>query len=270
MTAVVEVAPGGQPALALPGRGTRDLGWVPTVVLVVVLLVAWELAAVTVLEGSNAFPRFTSVVADVASDLDRYTRNARATLRAAWPGWLVGNVVAMGLGAVAVAIPRLERAVLHLAVAITSLPIIALGPIFQVTLDGDAPRSALAGLAVFFTTLVGTIVGLRACDQASLDVVRALGGGRLTSLRKVRVRAALPDFFSALKISAPAAVLGTIVGEFIGGAEQGLGVALIAARAQADPERVWGIALVATLVAGLGYLLIAGVGRLLTPWARRG
>ena len=148
--------------------------------------------------------------------------------------------------------PLLERPTLHMAVAITSLPIIALGPIFQVTLEGDAPRSALAGLAVFFTTLVGTIVGLRACDRSSVDLIRALGGGRLAVLRRVRVRAALPDYFAALKISAPAAVLGAIIGEFIGGSENGLGVALIAARANADSARVWGVALVATAVAGLG------------------
>ena len=163
--------------------------------------------------------------------------------------------------------PLVERSVLHVAVAVTSLPIIALGPIFQVTLDGDAPRSALAGLAVFFTTLVGTIVGLRACDRSSIDVIRALGGGRAAVLAKVRIRGALPDYFAALKISAPAAVLGAIIGEFIGGSESGLGAALIAARANADSARVWGIALVATAVAGLGYALIALVGRLLTPWA---
>ena len=167
------------------------------------------------------------------------------------------------------ALPLLEKPVLHVAVAVSSLPIIALGPIFQVTLDGDAPRSALAGLAVFFTTLVGTIVGLRACDRASVDVIRALGGGRASVLRKARVRAALPDYFAALKISAPAAILGAIVGEFIGGSEDGLGVALIAARANADPARVWGIALVATVAAGIGYGVIALAGRLLTPWAPR-
>ena len=121
---------------------------------------------------------------------------------------------------------------------------------------------------MFFTTLVGTIVGLRACDRSSVDLIRALGGGRMAVLRRVRVRAALPDYFAALKISAPAAVLGAIIGEFIGGSENGLGVALIAARANADSARVWGVALVATAVAGLGYALIAFVGRLLTPWAR--
>ena len=249
--------------------GSGDRTWLPSVVLVIGLLVLWQLAALTFMAGSKAVPPITDVVRDIAGDLDVYARHVRTTVREAWPGWLWGNLVATALGAIAVALPLLERPVLHVAVAVSSLPIIALGPILQVTLAGDAPRSALAGLAVFFTTLVGTIVGLRACDRASVDVIRALGGGKSSVLRKVRVRAALPDYFTALKISAPAAVLGAIVGEFIGGSENGLGVALISARANADPARVWGIAVVATAVAGLGYAVIALAGRLLTPWAPR-
>ena len=249
--------------------GSGDRTWLPSVVLVIGLLVLWQVAALTFMAGSKAVPPVTDVVRDIAGDLDVYARHVRTTVREAWPGWLWGNLVATALGAIAVALPLLERPVLHVAVAVSSLPIIALGPILQVTLAGDAPRSALAGLAVFFTTLVGTIVGLRACDPASVDVIRALGGGKSSVLRKVRVRAALPDYFTALKISAPAAVLGAIVGEFIGGSENGLGVALISARANADPARVWGIAVVATVVAGLGYAVIALAGRLLTPWAPR-
>ncbi|MDD9370160.1 MAG: ABC transporter permease subunit [Acidimicrobiales bacterium] len=249
--------------------GSGDRTWLPSVVLIIGLLVLWQVAALTFMAGSKAVPPVTDVVRDIAGDLDVYARHVRTTVREAWPGWLWGNLVATALGAIAVALPLLERPVLHVAVAVSSLPIIALGPILQVTLAGDAPRSALAGLAVFFTTLVGTIVGLRACDRASIDVIRALGGGKASVLRKVRIRAALPDYFTALKISAPAAVLGAIVGEFIGGSENGLGVALISARANADPARVWGIAVVATAVAGLGYAVIALAGRLLTPWAPR-
>ncbi len=244
-----------------------ESGWLPSVALVAVLLVGWEVAALTVLSSSKAFPPLTDVVTNVVDDGEVYLRNLRATLRAIWPGWLYGNVIATLVGAVAIAVPRLERPVLHLAVAISALPIIALGPIFQVTLEGDAPRAALAGLAVFFTTMVGTMVGLKAADRTSLDLVRAYGGGPIATLRKVRIRAALPDYFAALKISAPAAVLGGIIGEFIGGADNGLGVALISARANADPARVWGLAIVATALSGIGYGVIALVGRLLTPWA---
>lgn len=249
--------------------GTRVLesGWLPSVGLIAALLVLWEVVALTVLADSEAFPPLTDVVASITGDTEVYQRNARSTLRAIWPGWLYGNLIATVVGAVAIAVPRLERPALHLAVAISALPIIALGPIFQVTLSGDAPRAALAGLAVFFTTMVGAMVGLKAADRTSLDLVRAYGGGPVTVLRKVRIRSSLPDYFAALKISAPAAVLGGIIGEFIGGADNGLGVALISARANADPARVWGLAMVATVLSGMGYGLIALVGSRLTRWA---
>lgn len=252
------------------GARLGDLSWVPSALAMLTLLVVWEVAARTFLSDSKAFPPVTDVVGDVLGDLEVYSRNTRATMRAVWPGWLYGNLVATTVGIVAIAVPHLERPALHVAVAISSLPIIALGPIFQVSLSGDAPRSALAALSVFLTTMIGAMVGLRACDRTSLDMVRAFGGGPVATLRKVRIRAALPDYFAALRISAPAAVLGGIIGEFIGGADNGLGVALISARANSDPARVWGLALVATLLAGAGYALIALVGRLLSPWAPRG
>lgn len=257
---------------ARPRLGTRlaEASWLPSALAVGGLLVLWEVAALTFLSGSKAFPPVTDVVGNVVGDHELYLRNLESTLRAVWIGWLYGNLLATAFGVVAVAVPHAERPALHLAVAVSALPIIALGPIFQVSLQGDAPRAALAALAVFLTTMIGTIVGLRACDRTSLDMVRAFGGGTVTCLRKVRLRAALPDYFAALRISAPAAMLGGIIGEFIGGSDNGIGVALIAARAQADPARVWGLALVATLVAGAGYALIALVGRLLSPWAPRG
>lgn len=185
---------------------------------------------------------------------------------AAW-GWLWGNAVAIAIGLFTVIVPSLERWALRIAVAVTSLPIIALGPIFQVTLNGNAPKITLASLAVILSTLVGTISGLHAADRTSLEVISALGGGKLTQLRKVRLMASLPPLFTALRISAPAAVLGTIIGEFLGRVETGLGVALINAQRNVQTERVWGVAVVATAVAGIGYLAIAAVGRSLTTWA---
>jgi ABC-type nitrate/sulfonate/bicarbonate transport system permease component len=75
--------------------------------------------------------------------------------------------------------------------------------------------------------------------------------------------------FAALRIAAPAAVLGAIIGEYLG-AERGLGVSMINSQQALEVSRTWAIALVATAVAGVGYGITALVGRLLTPWAPRG
>ena len=251
------------------GDAVAGTSWLPSALLILSLVVAWQVLATGVFEGRGVFPPPLEVLAAIRDNADIYWRHSSTTLREAWPGFLWGNLIAIALGFVAVSVPFLEKPILQLAVAVTALPIIAIGPIFQITLSGDAPKSALAGMAVFFTTLIGTIVGLRATDTRSLDVIRALGGSSLTALRKVRIKAALPDLFSALRISAPAAILGAIVGEFLGGNDNGLGIALVSAQATAQTDKVWAAAFVATALAGLGYAVIAVVGRLLTPWAPR-
>ena len=239
----------------------------PSLALIVGLLGTWELVARFGLDQTSVMPPPSNIVNELLTNWSTYTVHIRATMSGAAWGWLWGNAIAVAIGLITVIFPFLERWASRIAVAVTSLPIIALGPIFQVTMSGNAPKIALAALAVVLSTLVGTIVGLHSADRTSLEVVRALGGGRVMQLRKVRAKATLPPFFAALRISAPAAVLGTIIGEFLGRVETGLGVALINAQRNIQTERVWGVAVVATAVAGLGYLLIATAGRLLTTWA---
>ena len=170
------------------------------------------------------------------------------------------------LAAVVVLLPFTERVILQLGIASYCLPVIALAPILAAVFKGTTPMAALAALSVFFTTLVGTLLGLRAADPLSLDLVRAYGGGRWQQLRRVQLIAALPGLFASLKIAAPAAILGAIIGEFLGG-ERGLGVAMVAAQQSLDVARTWGLALAAGAVAGLGYALLSLIGRLVTPWA---
>jgi ABC-type nitrate/sulfonate/bicarbonate transport system permease component len=167
-----------------------------------------------------------------------------------------------------VQIPLVERALLQLALASYCLPVIAIGPVLAVLLTGDTPKVILAALSVIFTTLVGALVGLRSADRTSLDLIRAYGGGSWTQLWKVRLRASLPSLFAGLRIAAPAAMLGAIVGEYLG-AESGLGVAMINSQQSLAVARTWGIALVATALSGAAYGITALIGRLLTPWATK-
>jgi ABC-type nitrate/sulfonate/bicarbonate transport system permease component len=113
--------------------------------------------------------------------------------------------------------------------------------------------------------MVATVSGLRSAVRASLDLVRAYGGGRWQQLRRVQAIAALPNTLAALKIAAPSAVLGAIIGEYLGGVDSGIGVALTAAQSSYNVPRTWGMALAAAALAGLGYAIVALVARLLRP-----
>jgi ABC-type nitrate/sulfonate/bicarbonate transport system permease component len=222
--------------------------------------------ALTVARHSGVVPTPPAIVRQMWRDRSIYPDNLHTTLVEAGEGWLVGNALAIVLGFLTVQFPLLDKALLRVGIATYALPIVAVAPILQVSLAGNQPKVALAALAVFFTTLISTILGLRSADPTMLDLVHAYGGGRLDELRKVRAKAALPSVFTGLKIAAPAAVLGAIVGEWMGG-QSGLGIAMVASEQSLQVTRTWGLAIVSAGVGGLAYALTSLIALLLLPWA---
>jgi ABC-type nitrate/sulfonate/bicarbonate transport system permease component len=234
-----------------------------------VVLGAWALLATTVLGVGDGVPTPWAVVSQIFKDgWTFYGPHIAQTCGEALSGYLIGNGLALGLAVLVLLVPVLERVVTQIAVASYCLPIVAVGPILSLVLDGDKPMAAMAGLSVFFTTLVGTLLGLRSADPASLDLVRAYGGGRWQQMRRVRVVAALPSTLAALKIAGPAALLGAIIGEYLGRVDAGLGIAMTIAQQQLDVPRTWGIALVSGAVAGVAYGAVGLVARFALPWSR--
>ncbi|PWJ22438.1 ABC transporter permease [Jannaschia seohaensis] len=195
-------------------------------------------------------------------------------------GYVIGNGAAVALAGLALAWARSEAMIRGLALLVFCLPLVATGPILRVVFGpGDGPQVALAALAVYYTTLIPLLVGLRAVPEAWLDLVRSYGRGPLQALIRVRARAALPYLVAGLQIAAPAAFLGAMVGEFTG-AERGMGVLTLRAMRAMDVEMTWALATVATAIAMLGYLAVGALAAralseapsvmLAAPPARRG
>ena len=211
-------------------------------------------------------PTVPEVVRQVWNDRSFYVPHLRTTLaEAAW-GYLIGNVAAIVMATLIVLIRPLSTVLERIGVAVYCLPLLALGPILQIVAPGSAAKVVLAALAVFYTTMVCCVVGLRSADPASIDVVRAAGGGRKRSFVAVRVPGALPALFAGLRIAAPAALLGAIVGEYLGG-QRGLGVAMIQSQSSFDVPRTWGLAVVMGLTVGVVYAAMGILSRVLLPWA---
>jgi ABC-type nitrate/sulfonate/bicarbonate transport system permease component len=244
--------------------------WVTSLIGIAALIALWTLLAVTAFSAKGSgVPTPWAVLRQLGTDgWSFYQPLLAATLGEAVRGYLIGNVLALGFAALVLLVPPLERLVVQLAVTSYCLPLVAIGPILSLLLSGDTPMITIAALSVFFTTLIGALLGLRSADPVTIDVVRAYGGGRWSELAKVRVIAALPATLTALKISAPAALLGAIIGEYLGHIDIGLGVAMTVSEASVQVPRTWGIALVAGLVAGIGYGLTALIARFALPWAR--
>ena len=250
------------------GRFASRPKWVDGLIGAVGLIAVWEIFTVTLVSGNREWPTPWAIVKLVHTDgWHFYWPNLQTTLWEATKGFFWGNLLAIFFAMLVILVPLLEKPVVQLSVVSYCLPIVAIGPIFAIIFSNETPKMILAAMACFFTTLIGTLLGLRSADAASLDLVHAYGGGVWQKLVKVRLRACLPSLFAALRIAAPAAVLGAIIGEYLGG-DRGLGVAMINSEQSLNIARTWGIALAATAVGGVAYGVIALIGRLLTPWAK--
>jgi len=236
------------------------------IVLPFVIIIGLWYAVALVFSGLRVIPTPLAVVQAFIGDLAVYPVNVGSTLGAAAIGYVVGNVLALILGVVFVQVPWVERLLLRIGVASFCIPLVAIAPILVVVLSGSGPKIALAALSVFFTTLIAVILGLRAVDGSSTEVIRSLGGTSWQVMFKIRLFAMLPSTFAGLQIAAPAAILGAIIGEYLG-ASEGLGVMLVLAQSSFEVARTWAIALVMSALAGLAYGLVGLIGRRLTPWA---
>lgn len=226
----------------------------------IALLALWEGAA-RATAGTFLVAGPSEVAGWIIANAGLVWRATLVTMQAATLGFIAGNLVAVALAAIAFLIPRGERLIGALALVVFCLPLVATGPILRVLWGaGTGPQVTLAALAVYYTTFLPLMVGLRAAPESWFDLVRSYGQGRLTEVARVRIHAAVPYLVAGLQIAAPAAILGAMVGEFTG-AERGLGVLTIRAMRALDVPGLWALATVASVLSIIAYLALAALGR---------
>jgi len=263
-------------------RSRKLPSWATGIIGVSTTIAIWWILAITAFANigvgsGGAIPTPLEVIQQLIDDgWGFYFRNGSVTLAEAAIGFAWGNGLALAFAAIALIVPRLENITTQIAIITYCIPIVAIGPIVRLIVGAPAngePAGAaivLAALSVFFTTMIGALTGVKSTDQRMLDVVSAYGGGVWAKVAKVQLLSALPSIFAAFKIAAPAAFLGAILGEYVGGPDVGFGPAMVNAQQSLEVARVWGVALVSGLFAGAGYALFSLLGKLLTPWAEGG
>jgi len=232
-----------------------------SLVVTITVFALWELVGRLHLIAGRAFPPPSAIVADWVQNADVYAVHIAATLRSASIGFIIGTTIAILAAVVFVQVPLIERISRGISITLFAVPPITIGPILVICFSGAVPQIILAAITVYFPTMIASLVGLREIDPRPIDVIRTYGGGSYSVLRFVRLRAALPGIFAGLRVAAPAAMLGAILGEFGAGTRWGLGSFLLGSLGQANPGRIWGIGLAATAIAAIGYVGFGIAGR---------
>lgn len=152
-------------------------------------------------------------------------------------------------------------------IATQSIPKVAIAPIVLVWFGtGLESKIAIAFIVAFFPMVVDTATGLRATPEDLLDLARSLKCTRLQIFWKIQVPSALPFIFSGAKVAVTLAVIGAVIGEFMG-SNSGLGNLLLVANAQVNSPLVWASLVFLSVLGMLLYAAVVVAERFLMPWA---
>jgi NitT/TauT family transport system permease protein len=184
---------------------------------------------------------------------------------------LSGYALGCGLGfAVAIAIDRspfLKRGLLPLGNFVSALPMVGIAPIMVMWFGFDWPsKAAVVVVMTFFPMLVNTVAGLAASGQMERDMMRTYAAGYWQTLFKLRLPAAAPFIFNALKINSTLALIGAIVAEFFGTPVVGMGFRISTEVGRLNVDMVWAEIAVAALAGSVFYGVVALIERGVTFW----
>jgi NitT/TauT family transport system permease protein len=245
----------------------RYLAWrrrlLPVVAVVVFLFLWWWVVEQFDIKPFIA-PSPVAVVDVLVQRFGMLMSNLLPTAIEAICGFLLGNLAAITLATAFVYRKTMEEALFPIAVMVNTIPVVAKAPILVLLLgNGMEPKIAIAAIICFFPTLVNMTRGLRDVRAEQLELMRILSATPREVFFRIRVPNALPYLFSALKIAASTAVIGAIVGEWIG-STKGIGALIIHSTYNFDSPLLYATIVVGSTFSALFFGVVSfAEGRLL-------
>jgi NitT/TauT family transport system permease protein len=234
----------------------------------VTILVLWE----GIVRGFNIpfvlLPPPSAIWARIVSSMPTLMADFRQTFLKAV---LIGYALGCGSGFLAaIAIDRspfLKRGLLPLGNFVSALPIIGVAPIMVMWFGFDWPsKAAVVIIMTFFPMLVNTVQGLAVASSMERDLMRTYAAGYWQTLFKLRLPAAAPFIFNALKINSTLALIGAIVAEFFGTPIVGMGFRISTEVGRMSVDMVWAEIAVAALAGSVFYGVVTLIERVVTFW----
>ena len=216
-----------QLAIALPVLGAASL------------LLAWEYLLPLLGVPAYIVPTPTAISGVFQKNFALLMDNLRPTLIEALAGFVIGNLAAVLLAVLFVHSRILQATYFPIVLFFNTIPILALSPIIILIFGlGMTPKIVIAAVICFFPTLVNMIRGLDSASDNEHELFRVLSATRSEIFWSLRLPRALPMLFSSLRIASATAVIGAIVGEWIG-SDKGLGALIIQASFNYQSDRLY-------------------------------
>lgn len=232
------------------------------------LLFLWEVLArgfgvpfVILPSPSMIFAKIAVSIATLAADF------RQTVLKAVLAGYAMGCLSGFLVAIVADRYGFLKRGLVPIGNLVAALPIIGIAPIMVMWFGFDwQSKAAVVTVMTFFPMMVNTLAGLGASEAMQRDLMRTYAANYRQSLYKLRLPAALPFIFNALKINSTLAMIGAIVAEFFGTPIVGMGFRISTEVGRMNIDMVWAEIAMAALAGSAFYGVITLIERASTFW----
>jgi NitT/TauT family transport system permease protein len=232
------------------------------------ILIIWE----TVTRGAGVpfvlLPPPSSIAVRFAGSLPTLAADVNQTIfKSVLAGYLIGCGTGFATAVIADRFDFLRRGLLPIGNVVSALPIIGVAPIMVMWFGFDWPsKAAVVVIMTFFPMLVNTVAGLTASGSMERDLMRTYAAGYWQTLFKLRLPAAAPFIFNALKINSTLALIGAIVAEFFGTPIVGMGFRISTEVGRMNIDMVWAEIAVAAIAGSVFYGVVALLERAATFW----
>ncbi|MBI4207171.1 MAG: ABC transporter permease [Betaproteobacteria bacterium] len=244
--------------------------WVCLPLTLVLVIGGWEWYVAAYKVSTLILPPPSHILSALHTGLASgvYVKALLVTLQAILLGFLLSASVAFILGTLISQVRLIEATIYPYVVALQTLPKIAIAPLILVWVGlGIESKIIIAALVSFFPMLVNTIVGLKSASADKLELMHALTASRIKTFFLVKLPEALPYIFAGLQIGIVLAVLGAIVGEFVG-AKAGLGYLIIQMNYTMDVAGMFAVLVILGVMGVVLNVLIAVLRKRVIFWQR--
>jgi NitT/TauT family transport system permease protein len=247
--------------------GSFDLGrWIAPVISFILILVLWQAAIILLRLPRFVLPPPLDVLTALVTSFPILLRDTWVTLRETLAGFFLSIVVAVPLAILITSSAPLRNGIYPFLLLGQSVPKQAIAPLLLLWLGyGEVPRVILAFLTAFFPIVVNTAIGLQMTPPEMQDLGRLLSASRRRVFFKVTFPSAMPYFFAGLKVAISLAIIGAVIGEFIGG-DTGLGQRILVASGNQRTELAFAAILMLSLLGIVLFGLVALAEKILCPW----
>jgi NitT/TauT family transport system permease protein len=254
--------PKAQPVLAK----VLNAAWIRPAVFLVLMVVVWDLTIRLFRIPAYQIPAPADVLAVLRSDWPELLRQSWPTTYATVCGFLLSAAFGIPVAMLIAGSKTVESYVYPLLVFSQSVPKIAIAPLFVVWFGfGIIPKVISAFLLGFFPVVVSAVQGFKSVDPDMVDLARAMQGSRFQVFRAVNFPHALPAIFSGLKVSVTLAVVGAVVGEFVG-SNSGIGYVMQRSIGTFDLPTMFAALVILALLGVVLFWIVDRIERLVIPW----